>query len=49
MQDSGIPLKILKENAFFFAYYIYLQFNEAVDSSKFAGFLKSADILAAFE
>ena len=49
VQDSGIPVKILKENADFFADYIYLQFNEAVDSSKFAGFLKSADISAAFE
>ena len=41
MQDSGIPIKILKENADFFADYIYLQFNEAVDSSKFADFFLS--------
>ena len=39
VQDSDIPVKILKENADFFADYIYLQFNEAVDSSKFAVFL----------
>ena len=39
VQDSDIPVKILKENADFFADYIYLQFNEAVDSSKFADFL----------
>ena len=48
MQDSDIPVKILKENADFFADYIYLQFNEAVDSSKFADFFKSADIAVAF-
>ena len=39
VQDSDSPVKILKENADFFADYIYLQFNEAVDSSKFADFL----------
>ena len=33
----------------FFADYIYLQFNEAVDSLKFADFFKSADISAAFK
>ena len=49
VQDSDIPIKILKENADFFADYIYLQFNKAVDSSKFADFLKSADIAAAFK
>ena len=49
VQYSDIPVKILKENADFFADYIYHQFNEAVDSSKFADFFKSADILAAFK
>ena len=49
VQDSEIPVKILKENADFFADYIYLQFNVAVDSSKFADFFKSADISAAFK
>ena len=44
--DSELPVKILKENADFFADYIYLQFNEAVDSSKFEDFVKSADISA---
>ena len=30
VQDSDIPVKIIRENAdFFFADYIYLQFNEA--------------------
>ena len=32
-QDSDIPVKILKQNADFFADYIYLQFNEAVFTS----------------
>ena len=49
VQDSDIPVKILEENADLFADYIYLQFNEAVDSSKFADFFKSADISAAFK
>ena len=49
MQDSDISVKILKENTDFFADYIYIQFNEAVDSSKFADFFKSADIWAAFQ
>ena len=49
VQDSDIPVKVLRENADSFADYIYLQFNEAVDSSKFADFLKSADISAAFK
>ena len=49
VKDSDIPVKVLKENADFFADYIYLQFNEAVDSSKFADFFKSADILEAFK
>ena len=31
VQDSDIPVTILKANANFFANYIYLQFNEAVD------------------
>ena len=31
VQDSDIPVKILKENTDFFADYIDLQFNEAVD------------------
>ena len=42
-------VKILKENVNFFADYIYLQFNEAIESSKFADFFKSADISAAFK
>ena len=49
VQDSDIPLQILKENADFFLDYIYLQINEAVDSSKFTDVFKSADITAAFK
>ena len=40
-QDSDISVTMLQENADFFADYIYLQFNEAADSSKFADFFKS--------
>ena len=49
VQDSDIPVKILKENSDFFAEYIYLRFNEAVDSSKFADFFKYPDITASFK
>ena len=49
VQDSDIPVKVLKENANFFTDYIYLKFNEAVDSSKFADFFKSVDIADAFK
>ena len=49
VQDSDIPVKILTENADFFAEHIYLQFNETVDSSKLADFFKYADITAAFK
>ena len=45
VQDSDISVKILKENADFVADYIYLQFNEAVDSSKFADFFLSLQTL----
>ena len=53
VQDSDIPVKISKQNAGFFADYIYFQFNEAVNSSKFADCRKfadmSTDISAAFK
>ena len=49
VQHSDIPVKILKENSDFFVEYIYLQFNEAVGSSKFADFFKYADITAGFK
>ena len=49
VQDSDIPVKILKENGDLIADYIYLQFNEAVDSSKFPDFFKSEDIAPEFK
>ena len=49
MQDSDIPVKILKENADFLAGYIYLQSSGAVDSSKFADFFTNRDIAAGFK
>ena len=49
VQDSDIPVKVLKENSDFFAEYIYLQFNEAVISSKFADFFKYEDITTGFK
>ena len=38
VQDSDIPVKIFLKNVDFFADYIYLQFNEAEDSSKVCRF-----------
>ena len=49
VQDSDIPVKLLNKNYDFFADYIYIQFNEAVDSSKYADFTRSSDISAAFK
>ena len=49
VQDSDIPVKILKENADFLAGYIYLQSSGAVDSSKFADFFTNRDIAAGFK
>ena len=49
VQDSDIPVNILKENADFLAGYIYLQSSGAVDSSKFADFFTNKDIAAAFK
>ena len=49
VQDTDIPVKILKENAEFFAEYIYLQFNETIESPKFPDFFKFANITPAFK
>ena len=49
VQDTDIPVKILKENAEFFAEYIYLHFNEAIESPKFPDFFKLANITPAFK
>ena len=48
-QDSGIPVKVLKENADFFAEYLYIFFNEAIESSKFPSSLKQANITPVFK
>ena len=47
-QDSDIPVKILKENADFFAEYLYIFFNEAIELSKFPSSLKQAYITPVF-
>ena len=48
-QDSDIPVKVLKENADFFAEYFYIFFNEAIESSKFPSSLKQANITPVFK
>ena len=48
-QDSDIPVKVLKENADFLAEYLYIFFNEAIESSKFLSSLKQANITAVFK
>ena len=49
MQETDIPVKVLKENAEAFAEYIYLQYNEAVRSSNFPNCFKFANIAATFK
>ena len=49
VQDTDIPVKILKDNAEFFAEYIYLQYNEAIRSSNFCNCFKFSNIAAAFK
>ena len=44
VQDIGIPVKLLKENAAYFAEYICLQFNEAICASKFPASFKLANV-----
>ena len=46
---TDISVKMLQENAQFFAKYIYLQYNEALRSSNFANFFKFANIAAAIK
>ena len=48
-QDSDIPVKVLRENADFFAGYLYIFFNEAIESSKFSSLLKQANITRVFK
>ena len=50
VQESiNIPVKILKENAEYFAEYICLQFNEAICASKFPASFKLANITTVFK
>ena len=49
MQGTDIPVKILKENACFFAEEITLQFNEGICSSEYTEFFKFANIAPAFK
>ena len=46
VQDTDIPVKILKDDAEFFAEYIHLQYNEAIRSSDFPNCFKYANIAA---
>ena len=43
-QDNDLPVKILKENADYFAEFICIQFNDSVNSSKFPSSFKCANI-----
>ena len=47
-QDSGIPVKVLKENADFFAEYLYIFFNEATESSV-SFFVETSQYYASFQ
>ena len=49
VQDTDIPVKILKENADYFAEHICLQFNETIYSSKFPTSFKFANVTPAFK
>ena len=49
VQETNIPVKILKENADFFAEHICRQFNEAICSSKFPATFKFANVTPAFK
>ena len=49
VQDTDIPVKILKENTDYFAEHICLQFNETICSSKFPASLKFANVTPVFK
>ena len=49
MQDTDIPVKILKENAKYFAEYICLRFNEAICASKFPASFNFAKVTPVFK
>ena len=48
-QDNDLPVKILKENADYFAEFICIQFNDSVNSSKFPSSFKCANITPFFK
>ena len=48
-QDTSLPVKILKENADYFAEFICIQFNDSVNSSKFPFSFKCANITLVFK
>ena len=43
-QDNDLPVKILKDNADYFAEFICIQFNDSLNSSKFPFSFKCANI-----
>ena len=49
VQDTDIPVKVLRENAEFFAAQICDQFNEAICSSKFPATFKFANVTPVFK
>ena len=49
MQDTDIPIKVLKENKYLFAEQIYLQFNESFFVSQFPSNFKFASVTCAFK
>ena len=48
-QDTVLPVEILKENADYFAEFIYIQFNNSVNSSKFPSSFKCGNITPIFK
>ena len=48
-QDNDLPVKIMKENADYFAEFICVQFNDSVNSSKFPSAFKCANITPIFK
>ena len=49
VQETDISVKVLKENANFFAEQIFLQFNDGIKSSKYDESFKFANITPAFK
>ena len=48
-QETDMPVRVVKENAEYFAEIIYSQFNESINSSKFPLSFKLANITPAFK